>query len=80
MTDTDRVWIAGTKSRKVYHSDPDCQSCPEDARPVSLQDAAEKMDLPECSYCAGTFETQGSNQYDVFPELHADPDAPTMED
>jgi len=77
---TEYVWIGRAVSRKVYHTDPDCQSLPDDVSKVTRETAAEQLELEECAYCAGEFEPSGHNQYDTYPELHAEPNAPTMED
>ena len=78
--DTETVHIARANTRSVYHTDADCESMPEPARQVARDVAESHFGLTECAYCAGTFETQGHNQYDTFPELHSEHDAPVLED
>jgi len=72
--DTEHVWIGRAVSRKKFHTDPDCQSLPDDVSKVTRETAAEQLGLEECAYCADEFEPSGRNQQDVFPELHQDPE------
>lgn len=78
MTDTDareneHVYIARASTRDAYHTDPNCHHGPtEHVRRVDRETATEKMDLRECRFCAGETTHRGRNQYDVFPELHAE--------
>jgi hypothetical protein len=71
MTDTDRVWIGRTSTRRAYHTDPTCSHLPtEHKRQIPQQTAVEQLDLRECRFCANDATNQGRNQYDVFPKLH----------
>lgn len=49
MTNT-ITYVAGNNSRRIYHTNPDCQYGPSDGTELALEQA-HAHDLRECKYC-----------------------------
>ncbi len=79
VAESDTVRVARSQSRSAYHTDPECHLWPDNGTDVPRETAEENMGLSECQFCAGTFEPESRNQQDVYPELHADTPAPTLQ-
>jgi len=79
VAESDTVRVATSQSRSAYHTDPECHLWPENGTDVPRETAEESMGLRECRFCANTFEPSGKNQHDVFPDLHAEDPAPTLQ-
>lgn len=53
------VWLRSSVSTAdVYHTDPDCQNCPQSSTDKQLEELPDG--LRECDVCAGRSEPQGS--------------------